>query len=125
MASRISRFDEIYRTLLLSKFFTKGWGKPDDLKSIFELRRKLGKRSTAINSVDPNHTLHITKDVLKADHRRLEGYFNTPFADYLPQLLPEESVKAHFQMILPIKEENKGIVRPICSKFLEFMMKIF
>ena len=30
--------------MILTKFFTKGWGKPDHLKSIFEFRRQLAKK---------------------------------------------------------------------------------
>jgi len=28
----MSRLDHLYRSLLLTKFFTKGWGKPENLK---------------------------------------------------------------------------------------------
>jgi len=28
----MSRLDYLYRSLLLTKFFTKGWGKPENLK---------------------------------------------------------------------------------------------
>lgn len=28
----MSRFDQLYRRILITKFFTKGWGKPDNLK---------------------------------------------------------------------------------------------
>ena len=42
-----SRLDTIYRKILLSRFFTKGWGRPDHLKRIFELRRQLGKRDVS------------------------------------------------------------------------------
>lgn len=52
----------------------KGWGKPDDLKRIFELRRKLAKRDLAVTFVDKDHDVTIVKDELKSDHRLLEGY---------------------------------------------------
>lgn len=29
---KMSRLDHLYRSLLLTKFFTKGWGKPENLK---------------------------------------------------------------------------------------------
>jgi len=31
---KMSRLDHLYRSLLLTKFFTKGWGKPDNLKRL-------------------------------------------------------------------------------------------
>jgi hypothetical protein len=27
-----SRLDHVYRSILMTKFFTKGWGKPENLK---------------------------------------------------------------------------------------------
>ena len=48
------------------------------------------------------------------------GYFRTPFADYLPQLLPPESEKAYFQAILPLDQAKQGRLKPICSKTLSF-----
>ena len=60
-------------SLLLSNFFTKGWGKPADLKSIFEFRRRLAKRSEALTYVNKFHPITITKDENKKDHRQIEG----------------------------------------------------
>lgn len=122
MASKTSKFDIVYRSLLLSNFFSKGWGKPEDMKRIFELRRKLGRRETAVNYVNRNHPITITKDVIKSDHRRLEGYFTTPFVEYLPTLLPPESEKAHFQAILPLKAPSQGLLNPVCSKNSHFLL---
>ena len=95
-----SRLDTIYRKILLSRFFTKGWGRPDHLKRIFELRRQLGKRELAVTYVDSSMAdkFTITKDENKGDFRQITGFFRTPFMDYLPELLPPESEKAHFQM---------------------------
>ena len=30
----MSRMDHLFRSLLLTKFFKKGWGKPEDLKRL-------------------------------------------------------------------------------------------
>jgi len=117
MSSKYSKFDVVYRSLLLTNFFTKGWGKPEDLKSIFELRRKLAKRSEALTYVNKSHPITITKDEKWSDHRRIEGHFKTPFADYLPHLLPPESQTAYFQAILPLKEANQGRLKPICIQY--------
>lgn len=113
----MSKFDVVYRSLLLSNFFTKGWGKPEDIRNIFELRRKLANRETAKTYVERNHPVTITEDDVKSDHRRLKGYFRTPLADIMPSLVPPESEKAHFQLILPVKEPSQqGRLKPICSK---------
>ena len=105
-----------FRSLLLSRFFTKGWGKPEHLKRIFELRRQLGKRSVALTFVDREHPVTITRQEIKSDHKILEGYFTSPFAQYLPDLLPEESVKAHFQVVLPTKWPTSNY-RPMCIQY--------
>ena len=34
-AARMSKFDVLYRRILLTKFFTKGWGNPDNLRRYF------------------------------------------------------------------------------------------
>lgn len=115
MASSASKLDSVYRSLLLTRFFTKGWGKPEHLKRIFELRRNLADRSVAYTYVDRDHPVTITRDDLKTDHRILEGHFITPFVHYLPQLLPPESERAHFQVILPIYQNPKS--RPVCIQY--------
>ena len=48
------------------------------------------------------------KDETKKDHRILEGYFKAPMVAHLPDLLPVESEKAHFQMILPTEQKYKN-----------------
>ena len=116
MASNVSRLDTSYRSFLLSRFFTKGWGKPEHLKRIFELRRQLGKRDVAATFVDRNYPVTITRSETKSDHKLLEGYFISPFAEYLPELIPEESVKAHFQVVLPTKWPSPSI-RPMCIQY--------
>ena len=114
--SHLSRLDRIYRSVLLSRFFTKGWGRPEHLKRIFELRRRLANKDSALTHVDPLHPVTIVKDVSMNDHRLLEGYFRSPMADYLPELLPKESEKAHFQIILPLKWTNSRL-KPVTNSF--------
>lgn len=33
-AGLVSRFDQIYRSILLTKFFVDGWGRPDYLRRL-------------------------------------------------------------------------------------------
>jgi hypothetical protein len=65
MASNVSRLDTIYRSFLLSRFFTKGWGKPEHLRRIFEFRRLLGQRNVALTFVDRDHPVTITRQVTR------------------------------------------------------------
>ena len=98
-----SRLDYVYRSLLLTKFFTKGWGKPEHLKRIFSLRRQLASRKTCGPLVHVSTPIELTKEEVKSDHRILEGHFTSPVVNYLPGLLPKETEKAHFQVVLPKK----------------------
>ena len=87
-------------------------------KEIFfsNFRRQLGKRSVALTFVDKDHPVTITRQELKSDHKVIQGYFTSPFAQYLPDLLPEESVKAHFQVVLPLEWPETGY-RPMCIQY--------
>ena len=60
----VSKFDSIYRSLLLTKFFTKGWGKPEHLKRIFELRRKLADQKTALQFIK-NHLTVVDEELIQ------------------------------------------------------------
>ena len=64
-------------------------------------------KEVAYGYVDPEHPVTIVKDEETKNYRLLHGYFRSPFMDYLPQLLPEESEKAHFQVVLP-KDRKPG-----------------
>lgn len=79
-----SRLDVVYRSLLLTRFFTQGWGKPEHMKAIFGLRRRVADREIALTFVDPNHEICIDKEVKHKTHRVLEGRFKTPVVDLLP-----------------------------------------
>ena len=79
----LSAIDMLYRKFVLTRFFTKGWGKPrvnitaqsasgrfyklnhsfQDLKRICQLRRKMSSREAALGIIArDSHVLDITKD---------------------------------------------------------------
>ncbi|XP_050417667.1 protein ABHD18 isoform X1 [Patella vulgata] len=109
----MSRFDQLYRRLLLSKFFTKGWGKPENLKRIFEFRKVISNRETCKHLVEKDYPVHIEKDVTYSDCRIMEGYLISPFCRYLPGIAPVEVEKASFQVILP-REWKHPRLKPVC-----------
>lgn len=118
----MSRADLIYRKILLTKFFTHGWGKPENLKKIFNLRRQLSNRITAASLT--SHQTHstrveVTKEDVKSDHVILEGHFVTPLVKYLPGLLPKETEKAHFQAVLPLsfRDGSSGGRQPVVVQY--------
>jgi hypothetical protein len=107
--TRRSALDSFYRSLLLTKFFTNGWGKPEHMERVFALRRQLGDRATANSYVAADHAVVIDRETKGSSCRLLEGHFVSPAKDHLgPDLLPRECETAHFQMVLPLKDDNKG-----------------
>jgi len=98
-----SRLDHLYRSILLTKFFTRGWGNPDHLEQIIKLRKLVGDRRTAPTEYlkDYKKKFTITKEEKTEDAILLTGYFPTPVTSYLPDICPPEIKKAHFQVVIP------------------------
>ncbi|CAC5422803.1 Protein ABHD18 [Mytilus coruscus] len=108
----MSRFDQLYRKLIVTKFFTRGWGQPENLKKIFDFRKVLGNRDACYKLVPPDYPVTIDKDELQGDVRILEGHFVSPFKKCVPGLMPKETEIARFQMVLP--KEWKSHHKPVC-----------
>ncbi|CAL1537894.1 unnamed protein product [Lymnaea stagnalis] len=109
----MSRLDQLYRRLLLTKFFTHGWGKPEDLKRLFAFRKILSNRDTCQHLVSAEYPINIDKEYKDGDCRILEGHFTSPFVHHLPGIMPKEVEKATFQVILPVQWRHQTL-RPIC-----------
>lgn len=109
----VSRVDQIYRSILLSKFFVRGWGKPENLRRLFAFRKILSNRETCQHLVDKTHPVNVTKEVDNGDHVLMEAEFISPFVDHLPGLLPRESEKVKFQVLLP-KIWRSHPLKPTC-----------
>uniref|UniRef100_A0A4W5KVL6 Abhydrolase domain containing 18 n=1 Tax=Hucho hucho TaxID=62062 RepID=A0A4W5KVL6_9TELE len=107
----VSRLDVLYRKLLLTKLFIQGWGKPDDLKRIFELRKVVGNREKCKELVPKDYPVFIDKVDDQSDCKIHNGYFISPLEHIVPGILPSESVKARFQFIVPKKWKNH---KPVC-----------
>ncbi|XP_048827158.1 protein ABHD18 isoform X1 [Brienomyrus brachyistius] len=107
----VSRLDVFYRRLLLTKLFIQGWGKPEDLKRIFEFRKIIGDREKCKDLVPKDYPVFIDKIEEQNDCRILNGHFTSPLEHFLPGILPAESVKARFQFILPRKWKK---FKPVC-----------
>ncbi|KAK8779436.1 hypothetical protein V5799_019224 [Amblyomma americanum] len=108
-----SRFDAVYRTALLSKYFIKGWGKPDNIKRIFDFKKKMATRETCAQLVPHDYPVMIDKIEEHSSYRILEGHLVSPLVQYLPECVPKESHKAWFQVLLP-KRWATDPLRPMC-----------
>ncbi|XP_069711317.1 protein ABHD18 isoform X2 [Phaenicophaeus curvirostris] len=108
----VSKLDVLYRKLLLTKLFIRGWGKPEDLKRIFEFRKIIGNREKCQTLVSKDYPVFIDKVEEQSDCKILEGHFISPLAHYVPGILPVESIVARFQFIIPRRWNSKH--RPVC-----------
>uniref|UniRef100_A0A8C3PSV0 Abhydrolase domain containing 18 n=5 Tax=Neoaves TaxID=3078114 RepID=A0A8C3PSV0_9CHAR len=108
----VSKLDVLYRKLLLTKLFIRGWGKPEDLKRIFEFRKIIGNREKCQTLVSKDYPVFIDKVEEQSDCKILEGHFISPMAHYVPGILPVESLVARFQFIIPRRWNSKH--RPVC-----------
>ncbi|XP_074107923.1 protein ABHD18 [Cotesia typhae] len=108
-----SRLDSVYRRILLTKFFTKGWGNPKSLRRIFEFRKVVANREACYNLIPRDYPITITKDEEWSDCHIIEGNFETPFEQHLPNIMPEEIKTSYFQLILPLKWTSQKI-KPVC-----------
>ncbi|XP_036709250.1 protein ABHD18 isoform X2 [Balaenoptera musculus] len=108
----VSKLDILYRRLLLTKLFIRGWGRPEDLKRLFAFRKIIGNRERCQNLVSSDYPIYIDKIEEQSDCKILDGHFVSPMAHYVPDIMPVESVIARFQFIVP-KEWNSKY-RPVC-----------
>ncbi|XP_066158280.1 protein ABHD18 isoform X2 [Euwallacea fornicatus] len=108
----VSRLDVIYRKLLLSKFFTKGWGLPGHLERLFQFRKIISNRQTCCDLVPKDYPIQIINSQKYVDCHIIEGKFRSPFALHLEGLVPTEVQDAYFQMVLPLRWKNEH--KPIC-----------
>lgn len=108
----VSRLDVIYRKLLLTKFFTKGWGVPEHLERLFNFRTTISNRETCYGLVPKDYPVTIINSQKLADCHIINGKFRSPFAVHLPGLVRPEVEDAYFQLVLPLKWV--GDYKPIC-----------
>ncbi|XP_048517390.1 protein ABHD18 isoform X3 [Dendroctonus ponderosae] len=108
----VSRLDVIYRKLLLTKFFTKGWGVPAHLERLFNFRKIMSNRETCCELVPKDYPITIINSQKYSDCHIVEGKFRSPFALHLPGLVSPEVQDAFFQMVLPLQWSSD--YKPMC-----------
>ncbi|ETN58789.1 hypothetical protein AND_009626 [Anopheles darlingi] len=108
-----SRLDGLYRSLLLTKFFCKGWGKPENIERLFEFRKIISNRAACSQLIPRDYPVEITREEVQSDCKIIEGKFITPLEIYMPGLVPDVAQQAHFQVVLPLKWNDERY-KPIC-----------
>lgn len=114
----VSRLDALYRQFLITRYFTRGWGSPHDLRRIITLRRQLSNRERALSFVEPaRFPLTFTAEKVEKDHRLIDGHFTSPAVEYLEGVMPEEARQCHFQLVLPLEKDEERVKRPFCVQY--------
>lgn len=111
--TQTSRLDAVYRTALLSKYFIKGWGKSDNIKRLFDFKKRMTSRETCTKLVPHDYPVIIDKVEEHSSYRILEGHMTSPFVQYLPEVVPKECHRAWFQVLLPQRWPADPL-RPMC-----------
>ncbi|XP_031626308.1 protein ABHD18 [Contarinia nasturtii] len=111
-----SRLDKIYRKMLITRFFEKGWGKAENLRRLFEFRKFVSNRDTCYNLIPRDYPVQITREEKTSDALLIDGEFLSPMELFLPGVVPPESRKSYFQLVLPLKWENEKY-KPMCVHF--------
>ncbi|KAI8521716.1 hypothetical protein Bbelb_014700 [Branchiostoma belcheri] len=102
-----SKLDVMYRRLLLTKFFTRGWGDLDQLKRLLEFKKYVQNRDLCCQLVDKhfrNYPVAIDKSTVGGDCKILEGHFTSPLTHILPGLLPREAETASRSSLLNVSD---------------------
>lgn len=110
---RISPLDVVYRKFQLAKFFTKGWGAPEKLIRLFNVRKILSDTQEVNKLINKRHSITIINERTWAGWKILEGRFKSPFSTLFPGLVSHEIEDAYFKMILPLKWKSDGY-KPVC-----------
>lgn len=82
-------------------------------RRLFEFRKIMSNREACSRLVSSDYPVQILKDEKTSDFRVLEGKFVSPLAQYLPGIVPQESIDAHFQILLPNKWKDPQY-KPMC-----------
>lgn len=56
-----SLVDQVYRSFVISKFFSRGWGRPEQIKRLFDFRKNMANRESCMKLVDHDHPIVIDK----------------------------------------------------------------
>lgn len=107
-----SKLDSIYRRMLITRFFERGWGKPENLQKLFQFRKIISQRATCYPLVPKDYPVQIVSEQRHPDCVVLEGNFLTPLELHLPGVVPKAAQSAHFQVILP--HNWSSVCKPMC-----------
>ncbi|CAF0761735.1 unnamed protein product [Rotaria sordida] len=102
----MTNFDKLFRRLVISKSFIRGWGNPLHLQELCVSRReKVAIRNECLKLVPAEsiqeNTVEIVKQEIKGDRQYIDAKFRSPIANHMGHMVPTEVATAHFQLVLP------------------------
>ena len=87
----MSYFDVIFRRLILTQSFTRGWGNPSHLEILSASRRRVKNRDQCLKLVPPSSvqddTVQIVKQETRGHRHYIHGKFLSPMAIHFPNLV--------------------------------------
>jgi hypothetical protein len=88
----MTSFDAVFRRLILSQSFIRGWGNPLHLQELCASRReKVAIRNECLKLVPADsiqeNTIEIVKQETKGDRQYINAKFRSPLAIHLPHLV--------------------------------------
>jgi len=100
----MSRFDKLYRQLIFTGFFKRGWGDPALIRDLLHLRMSLGNPESAYaikitNELLRNVRVEIEKETRQDGLLFLDASFTSPMHTLLPHMMPVECQTAKFQFM--------------------------
>ncbi|XP_044741606.1 protein ABHD18 [Chrysoperla carnea] len=111
-----SKIDFIYRSLLITRIFVKGWGPPKVIKTLFNLRKHFAIRKNIEDFVKEKTSVKITDIFQCKDYQLMRGEFVTPLCEPSKNtvfLVPPAARVARFEIILP-NEWKDSNHKPVC-----------
>lgn len=118
MQAGFSTLDQVFHFVQpTTKFFSGGWGKPENLSRLYQMRRFILDKENC-NSVlrENNPEIHIKKEASDANFELYTGHFSSPFAQRFPDLVEEPVSTARFQIVMPTRwrQASNKILKPMC-----------
>lgn len=116
----MSRLDRLYRRLIVTGFFKRGWGDPSHIKDLLQLRQSLADPSSAFavqiaNSLLKDVQVEIEKETRKDNIVLIDASFVSPFHTLLPHMMPKECQRAKFQLMY--NEQTSTPASPLALHF--------
>jgi len=110
----MSRFDKLYRQLIFTGFFKRGWGDPALIQDLLHLRMSLSDPRSVQSLQITNELLRNVRVDIEKETRQdgmvfLDASFVSPMHTILPHMMPVECRIAKFQLMYNEKASSNNL----------------